>query len=33
MEKFIEAKNITFSYINEMEDPPIKTRIHSNTRT
>ena len=30
MEKFIEAKNITFSYINEMEDPPIKTTVFEN---
>ena len=30
MEKFIEAKNITFSYINEMEDPPIKTNVFEN---
>lgn len=30
MEKFIEAKNITFSYINEMEDPPIKTTVFKN---
>ena len=30
MEKFIEAKNITFSYVNEMEDPPIKTTVFEN---
>ena len=30
MEKFIEAENITFSYVNEMEDPPIKTTVFEN---
>lgn len=30
MEKFIEAKNITFSYVNEMEEPPIKTTVFEN---
>lgn len=30
MEKFIEAKNITFAYVNEMEDPPIKTTVFEN---
>ncbi len=30
MEKFIEAKNITFSYINEMEEPPVKTTVFEN---
>lgn len=30
MEKFIEAKNITFSYVNQMEDPPIKTTVFEN---
>lgn len=30
MEKFIEAKNITFSYVNEMEDPPIRTTVFKN---
>lgn len=30
MEKFIEAKNITFSYVNEMEDPPIKNTVFEN---
>ena len=30
MEKFIEAKNISFSYINEMEEPPVKTTVFEN---
>lgn len=30
MEKFIEAKNITFSYVNQMEDPPIRTTVFKN---
>lgn len=30
MEKFIEAKNITFAYVNEMEDPPIRTTVFKN---
>lgn len=30
MEKFIEAKDITFSYINEMEEPPVKTTVFEN---
>lgn len=30
MEKFIEAKDITFSYVNEMEEPPVKTTVFEN---
>lgn len=30
MEKFIEAKNITFSYINDAEEPATKTTVFEN---
>ena len=27
MNNFIQAKNLKFSYINEMEEPPVKTEV------
>lgn len=30
MKNFLSAKNITFSYVNEMEDPPVKSTVFEN---